>query len=94
MNFDLARPRVAVSTSRDCQLMNKTKIARERLEIRKSYKERYWEAVVRLSESVMNFDLARPRVAVWTSCDFQQMNKTEIARERLEIHEKLQRNHM
>ena len=50
--------------------------------------------MVELSESVMNFDLARPLAAVATSRDFQQMNKTEIARKRLEIREKLQRNHM
>ena len=46
--------------------------------------------MVGLSESVMNFDLARPLAAV--SRDFQHMNKFEIARERLEVREMLQRN--
>ena len=32
------------------------------------------------------------KAAVWRSRDFQQINKTEIARKRLEIREKLQSN--
>ena len=40
----------------------------------------------------MNFDLARPLAAISGSRDFQQMNKFEIARKRLEVGEMLQRN--
>ena len=40
----------------------------------------------------MNFDLVRPLVAISRSRDIQQMNKTAIARKRLELREKLQWN--
>ena len=40
----------------------------------------------------MNFDLARPLAAISRSRDFQQVIKTIIARKRLEIRQKLQRN--
>ena len=50
--------------------------------------------MVGLSESVMTFDLARPLAAILRSRDFQQMNKVEVARLRLEVRERLQRNTM
>ena len=41
----------------------------------------------------MNFDLARPPAGASRSRDFQQMNKTELERKRIEISEKLHKKH-
>ena len=81
MNFDLARRLVAVSRSRDFQQMDKTEIARKRLVIReKLTRNTIWKPWVGLPQSVVTFNLARPLAAVSSSRDFQQSNKTEIAK--------------
>ena len=43
-------------------------------------KKHYWEIGNGLTESVVNFDLARSLAAVLRSRDFQQINKTKIER--------------
>ena len=94
MNFDLARPLAAVSRSRDFQQMNNTEIARKQLEIREKVQRNTIGKLVYVwfSESIITFDLACPLAAVSRSRGFQQMNKTEIARKRLDIRKKLQGN--
>ena len=46
--------------------------------------------MIGLSESVVNFDPARPIEVISRSRDFEQIIKTEVARKRFEIREKLQ----
>ena len=59
MNFDLACP-LFVTRSRDFQHMNGTEIARKRLEIHGKLQGSQNGNRAGLSESVMDFDLARP----------------------------------
>ena len=50
-------------------------------------KKHYWETGVGFLESAMNSDLARSLAAASRQRGFQQMNKTEIAPKRFELHQ-------